>query len=472
MCLIAAGLVVLASFVVVGIFARNENIYVRYPQLNLSISKLTIPICLITSVSQIISVFIFFVIIFAGFFGSSNPVYNIAPTMVWVIWWVGIAYVSAFVGDIWSILNPWKILFEWVEKLVQQLNISLPLGPIAKYPSDFGIWPALMLLLIFAWIENVYPDAILPLRISQMILIYSGITWIGMIIFGKNVWLRNGEAFSLVFGFLAKFSPLEMRSRSIGSHSADVLGEPLRSEHDRSEQCDTSSNTDVSDIREVIVRPFGTGLLNVGSGSTTHMYFVLVLLASVTFDGFTATVPWMDIQTLLLEKLASPTLINTLGLLATVMIFMSTYLFFCLLMRLVSNTNVTAMDLANRFVYTLIPIALAYHVAHFLVFLLIQGQLIIPLASDPFGFGWDIFGSENYRLNFNIVAPTFYWATSVVAIVIGHIIAVFLAHSIALRLGKTRGEAVRSQFPMLVLMVGYTVASLWIITQPMYISNM
>ena len=115
---------------------------------------------------------------------------------------------------------------------------------------------------------------------------------------------------------------------------------------------------------------------------------------------------------------------------------------------------------------------LFYHVAHFLVFLLIQGQLIIPLASDPFGFGWDIFGSENYRLNFNIVAPTFYWATSVVAIVIGHIIAVFLAHSIALRLGKTRGEAVRSQFPMLVLMVGYTVASLWIITQPMYISNM
>ena len=137
-----------------------------------------------------------------------------------------------------------------------------------------------------------------------------------------------------------------------------------------------------------------------------------------------------------------------------------------------SGTKLTAVGIANRFVYTLIPIALAYHVAHFLVFLLIQGQLIIPLLSDPFGFGWDIWGSENYRLNFDILPPTFYWATSVIAIVVGHIIAVFVAHSIALRTEHTPREAIQSQFPMLVLMVGYTVASLWIITQPMYMPNM
>ena len=108
--------------------------------------------------------------------------------------------------------------------------------------------------------------------------------------------------------------------------------------------------------------------------------------------------------------------------------------------------------------------------AHFLLFLLIQGQLIVPLASDPFGFGWDLFRTAGYRLNFRLVGPSLYWFISVIAIITGHIIAVFLAHSIAYRLIPTRRYALRSQYPMLVLMVGYTVASLWIITQPMYMS--
>ena len=106
------------------------------------------------------------------------------------------------------------------------------------------------------------------------------------------------------------------------------------------------------------------------------------------------------------------------------------------------------------------------------MFLLIQGQLIVSLASDPFGFGWDIFGTADYRVNFRLVGPIFYWVTSVTAIVIGHIIAVFLSHAIAIKLFHTRQNALLSQYPMLVLMVGYTVASLWIITQPMYMPSM
>ena len=141
-------------------------------------------------------------------------------------------------------------------------------------------------------------------------------------------------------------------------------------------------------------------------------------------------------------------------------------------MSLMSGTKIRFLDSAKAFVYTLIPIALAYHVAHFLMFLLIQGQLIIPLISDPFGFGWNLFGTTDYRLNFRIASPDFYWLTSVIAIVIGHVIAVFLSHSIALRLIPVRRYALLSQYPLLVLMVGYTIASLWIITQPMYMVKM
>ena len=89
--------------------------------------------------------------------------------------------------------------------------------------------------------------------------------------------------------------------------------------------------------------------------------------------------------------------------------------------------------------------------------------------SDPFGVGWDIFGTTDYRGNLTLIRPEIYWFVSVSAILIGHILAVYLSHKVALRVFPTRREALVSQFPMLVLMVGYTVGSLWILTQPMYV---
>ena len=119
------------------------------------------------------------------------------------------------------------------------------------------------------------------------------------------------------------------------------------------------------------------------------------------------------------------------------------------------------------FAYSLLPIALAYHVAHFFTLLAIQGQLIIPLASDPFGYGWDLFGTSGYSVNIGLIDARFAWFLGVSAIVIGHIVAVYIAHLIALRVFDNRQQAIRSQYPMLGLMVLYTVVSLWIIAQPM-----
>ncbi len=101
-----------------------------------------------------------------------------------------------------------------------------------------------------------------------------------------------------------------------------------------------------------------------------------------------------------------------------------------------------------------------------MTYLLIQGQLVIRLASDPFGLGWNLLGTARYRPDVGAVGARFAWYTAVVAIVLGHIIAVYIAHLIALREFSDRRRAVRSQLPMLVLMVGYTMVSLWIIAQP------
>ena len=120
----------------------------------------------------------------------------------------------------------------------------------------------------------------------------------------------------------------------------------------------------------------------------------------------------------------------------------------------------------TAFVFSLVPIALAYHFAHYLGFLLIQGQLIIPLASDPFGAGADIFGTADYVVNIAITNARFIWFFAVISIVVGHIIAVYLAHLRACAIYGNGRLALKSQVPMLALMVIYTVVSLWIISRP------
>lgn len=136
------------------------------------------------------------------------------------------------------------------------------------------------------------------------------------------------------------------------------------------------------------------------------------------------------------------------------------------LMALAAAHDRSASELESRFVLTLLPIAIAYHVAHYLPFLLLAGQLVIPLASDPFGRGWDLFGTALHRIDVGIVDARFIWFTAVASMVSGHVVSIVLAHATAARLFDGSRLARRSQYPMLLLMVAYTLASLWILAQP------
>jgi hypothetical protein len=146
--------------------------------------------------------------------------------------------------------------------------------------------------------------------------------------------------------------------------------------------------------------------------------------------------------------------------------FFLVYLFFSKLMASSVDGDISALEMARIFSFSLIPIALAYNIAHFITLLLIQGQLIIPLVSDPFGSGWDLFGTVNYSLNISIINARILWFLSVALIVVGHVLAVYLAHRVAVRTFSSRALVLKSQYPMLTLMVVYTVISLWIIAQP------
>jgi hypothetical protein len=126
----------------------------------------------------------------------------------------------------------------------------------------------------------------------------------------------------------------------------------------------------------------------------------------------------------------------------------------------------TGGEMARTFVWSLVPIAIAYHLAHYLTYILLAGQLIVPLASDPFGWGWDLFGTRGGKIRIDVIGPKALWWVSAIAIVAGHLIAVWIAHVHALRRFGSRRTALRSQVPMIGLMILYTISSLWILAQP------
>jgi hypothetical protein len=378
---------------------------------------------------------LFAITIAAGLVGDQNPYRNIAPTMVWIVWWVGLAYVSAFAGDIWSLVNPWRTVFDGAELAYRRLGGRGAPGLGLTYPAALGAWPAALLLLVFSWLELVYPNAAAPAHIAALAIAYSALTWAGMLAFGRDAWLRNAEVFSLVFGTLARFAPTEAKEGRLH------------------------------------LRPYGAGLLAAGPVPAPVMAFVLLLLASVLYDGLIGTGEWAIVEAWL-ESLLPGTgahrsmAIRSAGLLAMWLVFLGAYLGISGAMSARAGGRPGALQVARSFALTLVPIAIGYHLAHYLVFLLVQGQYIIPLLSDPFGYGWNLLGTAGYRVDIGLVGARFTWYAAVGAIVLGHVWAVFLAHLEAIRVFDTPAAALRTQVPLTALMVVYTFIGLSITAEP------
>jgi hypothetical protein len=203
------------------------------------------------------------------------------------------------------------------------------------------------------------------------------------------------------------------------------------------------------------LRPFGRGLLESRPVAASMMAFILLLLATVLYDGLIGTGEWALLEDALREGMPSLTgiALRSAGLLVIWLLFLGAYLGICAAMSWVASGSPRPLEVARCFALTLIPIAIGYHVAHYLVFLLVQGQYIIPLVSDPFGRGWDLFGTAGYRVDIAIAGARFAWYMAVAAIVTGHVLAVYLAHRRAIEVFAPVRVALATQVLLTALMV-------------------
>jgi hypothetical protein len=195
------------------------------------------------------------------------------------------------------------------------------------------------------------------------------------------------------------------------------------------------------------------------------------MLGSTSFDGFSRTSLWADsfgdVRAELQGRPAwvidlAQTLVNVVGLSVLIAAVITTYLAATWIARwLVAAPR----SLVPDFVLSLVPIAFAYLVAHYFSFFVIQGQFLWALISDPFGHGWDLFGTADYAPNLAIVAPETVWYVQVISLTVGHVAGLAVAHDRAVAIFESRADALRSQYPMLALMVLYTVGGLWLLSQ-------
>jgi hypothetical protein len=368
----------------------------------------------------------------AAVVGDRTPNDNLAPTFVYVVFWLGLAFVSALFGNVWRVLSPWRAGADGVAWLAERVGLGWH-TPFA-YPERLGRWPAAVGLFAFAALELAYSDPGNPRSLGLAILLYTTVTWLGMLAFGREAWGANGEAFTVYFGFLARIAPLGRREGRI-----------------------------------VVRWPF-TGLpsLDVRAGT---LAFVAVMLGSVAFDGFARTELWVDFRANRMRPVIqrSPELADLLGTLMAVGALLGIVLLvaaaYVLAVRAAARATRYPGDLTGAFLPSLIPIAFAYVVAHYFSLVVLQGQFMAPLLSDPFGFDWDLFGTAGVRPNLDALGANAVWYVQVGALVVGHVAALALAHDRAVELFDSPRKAAASQYAMLALMVVYTVAGLWLLSQ-------
>jgi hypothetical protein len=358
-----------------------------------------------------------FVVVTIASFRRVSPTETIGPILVFAWFWVGLTFAQALFGNLWSTLSP----FDTIGRLAS-LDYRYESPPRA-YPKAWGRWPAAILLLGFVWVELVDPFADSPGSLGLAILAYALITLAGMSVFGRKAWTRNGEAFAVYFGLIARLSQL----------ARDTEG-------------------------RVILRPPLAGLAEV-EPAPGLLALIMVALGSTTFDGLSRTNLWVS-NTASLTGIGRVA-VFTAGLLGVIGLVAAAYsLAMAAAARVVGGRW---HALAVRFAASLVPIVLAYVVAHYFSFLLIEGQLGIVNASDPFDLGWDLFGTAGWSVNIALLSATLIWYVQVAAIVIGHVGGVVLAHDRAIALFD-RASAVRTQYALLAVMVLFTASGLLILS--------
>ena len=420
----AAGAVLVLSFVALVRLWSTPRLECSRPRRLFGLPRVLEPLC------GAVGVAVFAAVVVCGVSGSQIPTANLAPTAVFVLFWVATPVLSALLGDVFRLFNPWRAAARATSALARRSPLSHRVPGALRYPERLGHWPAVAGIIGFAWLELVFVGREHPATLAVLAVAYALVQWVGMALFGIEAWTERGDAFAVAFNIFSRLAPLEWRDRALLSRA------PL---------------SGLTSLRAI---PGTVALL-------------CAMIGTTTFDGFLNGPVWRSFAPALERDLGGGTagleLTFTLGMAACILLCFSLYALGVRGMSYISPDH-PARQLARAFAYTLAPIAFGYLLAHYFSLLVTQGQATASLVSDPMGTGANLFGTASSRINYGLFSAAMIWYVQVAALVGGHVSGLALAHDRALVVYGDAEDAAASQRWMLVVMVTFTCLGLWLLS--------
>ncbi len=424
----AAAIVLVVSFVALSVLWRRPQLQSEHRA-----RLFRMPVAL-ARLANAVGLALFALVLYSGFAGTQVWSANFSVTFIYVIFWVGTPIASVLFGDVFAALSPWRSSARAIRWAGRRLAPRVLDRARFTYPEKLGQWPAVALLVGFAWLELVYVERDSPSTLAALSLAYFLAMLAGMLAFGVEEWSERADGFGAYFGLLARMSALRVEDGVV------YRRRPL------------------SGLTQMPVRA-GTVAL------------VCAVIGTTTFDGFSNDVVWRKLEPHLqslfadlgLHATPATELAYTVGLLLCVALIAGIYELGIRGVQSVSR-RYTRAELSSSFAHTLVPIGFAYVLAHYFSLLIWQGQAIGYLASDPLGNGANLFGTSSYQIDYAIISYAAIWYVQVTALVAGHVGGLTLAHDRALGMYRNAQEAVRSQYWMLTVMVAFTSFGLWLLS--------
>jgi len=370
-----------------------------------------------------------------GAFGTHDPLENLFSLTIWTIWWVGLVLAHGLLGNLWNLLNPWTGLYHI---LIGYQSAPPPL----KLPKACGHWIAVLIFLAFGAFEIADPAPEDPARLTKFVLGYWLFTFVGMMLFGANIWLSRCEPFTILFKLVATISPVRWLPRL-------SIGLP------------------------------GWSLFSLSKPPVSLAVFCLVLLGVGSFDGLKESFWWLakiDVNPLMFPGRSAIFWPSVFGLLLMNALLVIVFAAVTYMGTRAANTGLAPRDQVPFttafcwFSLSIIPIALGYHFAHFFIYALVNGQFALLALSDPLTTGANYLGLTKTQVTTGFLktkdSVQVVFSIQAAAVVLSHVISVLIAHCIAARLYHSKRQTLISQIPLAIFMVLYTIFGLWLLATP------
>lgn len=430
----AGAAVVGISFVMMTAFAghRTGLEVIRYPRREVAVLAWVPRASWLRAIAGLFGLLALLVVVVTGLFGPQQPERNLAVLLAWVYLWAGMAVLTGLIGPLWDAINPFRVL----DALVSLVRRRQHADSVEDRLAEFGVWPAVGQFFVFALLEVTGVSTTRPWLMAALVIAYTAFTVWGMQRWGARSWLAHAELFSVLFSVLRRFAPLDVRDG------------------------------------KVYLRPVGAGLLDPVEAGWDWVLVVILMLSTLAFDAILTTSVWDTVR-----RVAAPVWspLGTVGLHALMAagfvvltaLFLAAFIVCMELVIYFGTIRVDGLVTATAFALTLVPIAFVYNAAHNYANLVVQTQWLVPLLGDPLGRGWHLLEPvAGFHPSLLLAPAVVVWYVQVVLIVCGHVVAMYLAHLRAGERFRAAQSVLFSQYPILVLMMLYTMTSLWILAQP------